>query len=70
MSAKDMYRVCWTLATTDTETSLEFSNREKAEEWAYQLKKCGARNVGIYHFALIEFRKIESDLFSSAGVAA
>lgn len=42
---KKIYRVTWTLSTTEVETSTEFGNEGKAEDWARALAKFGARKV-------------------------
>ena len=43
--SKSLWRVTWTLATTDISQSTEYGQEDKALEWAEGLLKAGARGV-------------------------
>lgn len=40
-----LWRVTWTLATTDISQSTEYGQEDKAIEWAEGLLKAGARGI-------------------------
>lgn len=59
--SKTLWRVTWTLATTDISQSTEFAQEEKAVKWAEGLLKGGANGIFVTELILGKTVRIDTE---------